>query len=126
MLQHVGLVCYSEEKADLFFKDILGLEKGEKKFLDEDLAEKIFFIKTSFEIINYTDASSRFEVLIPEDGSVANPEKPVAHLCIKVDNMDEFLVKCKDMGVSVNRVPKGDRFLVFVTDFSNNIFEVQV
>jgi catechol 2,3-dioxygenase-like lactoylglutathione lyase family enzyme len=42
---HTGLAASSEEKADRFFIDILGLEKSMPKILDKKLTQAIFGIK---------------------------------------------------------------------------------
>jgi len=49
---HTGLAASSEEKADRFFIDILGLEKLMPKTLDKKLAQGIFGINDELLIIN--------------------------------------------------------------------------
>ena len=54
-LRHVGLTCSSEENADKFYRDLLGLKKSEPKTLSADLSRAIFNLDIELQLINYTD-----------------------------------------------------------------------
>jgi len=123
VLRHVGLTCGSEDNADRFYKDLLGLEKSESKALPASLSKSIFNIDSELVIINYLDQDLHFEIFIAAD-SIRNPRQ-IEHLCLEVGDLNEFLNKCNILGVEVAQIPKGDKTLIFVKDFDGNLFEIK-
>jgi catechol 2,3-dioxygenase-like lactoylglutathione lyase family enzyme len=123
VLRHVGLTCGSEDNADRFYKDLLGLEKSESKTLPASLSKSIFNIDSELVIINYLDQDVHFEIFIAA-GSIRNPRQ-IEHLCLEVGDLNEFLNKCNILGVEVAQIPKGDKTLIFVKDFDGNLFEIK-
>jgi len=119
-LNHVALQCSDKEKAEIFFTKILGIPKLKSFTLSEDLSESIFGIKSSVEIDVYDNGVTRFEVFIGE-GSKPKYE----HTCIEIDNKEEFIVRCKTYGVEPLIVKKEGKDLLFVKDFSANLYEVK-
>jgi len=71
ILRHVGLVSSSEEKADVFYADLLGLIKSEPKLLSLELAKAIFNVDRELVTINYQDAHIHFEIFFtgPDGGN---------------------------------------------------------
>ena len=63
ILQHVALTCSSEENADTFYADLLGLTKLEPKALPLELSKAILNIDSELEMINYQDENIYFEIL---------------------------------------------------------------
>ncbi len=122
-LNHVALFCTSEEKSDLFYRNILGLEKKDSKQVSKDLAKQIFDIDREYKIINYANKEIKFEIFIRESHTF--PEKGVDHTCIEVENRESFLKKCSENGTEIRKIPKGDSFLVFIKDFDGNLFEIK-
>jgi catechol 2,3-dioxygenase-like lactoylglutathione lyase family enzyme len=123
VLQHVGLKSGSEEKADMFYRDLLGLEKSEPKTLNSKLSKSIFDIDSELVIINYLNQDVHFEVFITVSAGNIIPQ--IDHTCLEVQNLNDFLNKCKILGVEVNRIPKGDKTLTFIRDFDGNLFEIK-
>ena len=70
---HSGLAASSEEKADRFFIDILGLEKSVPKTLDRKLAQAIFGINDELLIIHYQGGTVHYEILVNQEYKA--PEK---------------------------------------------------
>lgn len=122
-MHHAAVVCGSEANADRFYQGILGLEKIKSSILDEALTEQIFGRAHECQIILYGNEYFAIEVfatpLVQEKGS------SFEHLCIEVENREEFLKKSESSGVSVKRIPKGDSLLVFIEDYDGNLFEVK-
>ncbi len=121
--KHTGLVCRSEENADRFYRDLLGLEKAAPWALPQDLSRSLFDTDAELTVINYTGNGMHFEIFI-DAGYQGNPGR-IAHTCIEVASHRDFLETCQTFGVRVNRVPKGDRILIFARDFDGNLFEVK-
>jgi len=77
---HTGLAASSEEKADCFFIDILGLEKSEPKIIDKKLTQAIFGINHELLMIHYMGETVDFEIFVVQEYQA--PEKQIAHSCI--------------------------------------------
>lgn len=123
-LAHVALNVSSEEKADLFYKDLLGLQKSTPRSIPAHLAKAIFGIDKDIPMIHYTSQNLDFEIFVTGETSLLDPG--AAHVCITIHNREEFLAKCEALSVQVIRIAKGEGFLVFVKDLDGNLFEVKV
>ena len=120
---HTGIAASSEEKADRFFIDILGLEKSMPKTLDKKLAQAIFGINSELLIIHYQGENVHYEILVYKEYKA--PEKQIAHSCIQVIELINFVNKCRDAGLKVVEVPKDSVVVTFISDYDGNLFEVK-
>jgi catechol 2,3-dioxygenase-like lactoylglutathione lyase family enzyme len=123
LLKHVALVCSSEKRADRFYRDLLGLKKSEPRQLPAALARATFDLETDLLIINYRGDNLHFEVFIA--GRIENVAAPINHVCLEVDNLQNFIKKGHDLGVAISQIPKGDYTLTFIRDFDGNLFEIK-
>ena len=122
-LLHVGLTSSSEQRANAFYVDLLGLKRAEPKVLPAEICRAIFGIDRDLTIINYVGKSAHFEVFIC--GAAPTPARPVAHACIAVENLPEFLRKCDALNVEVIRARKGESLITFIKDGDGNLFEIK-
>jgi catechol 2,3-dioxygenase-like lactoylglutathione lyase family enzyme len=122
-ITHSGLAASSEEKADSFFIDILGLEKSTPKILDKELAHAIFGINDELSIIHYQGGNVHYEILVYQHYKA--PENQIAHSCIQVPDLSNIVNKCRDAGMKVVEIPKGSVVLTFISDYDGNLFEVK-
>ena len=122
-LKHAGLVCATEENADRFYQELLGLIKNSPSILPRSLSKAIFGIDSDLTMINYMKEGLHFEIFI-QDQKKKN-SGTIEHLCIEVENRQEFIDRCRSMGVTLNQIQKGEKKLVFITDFDGNLFEVK-
>ena len=132
---HVGLACRSEAESDRFYQDLLGLSKQEPKTLSRDLAHAIFGVDRQLIMINYVGDDVRFEIFITDTaGGTAGgtpgdtprvPSGPIAHTCLAVDDLEEFLTRCRALDVEVARIPRGNYTVTFIKDYAGNLFEVK-
>jgi catechol 2,3-dioxygenase-like lactoylglutathione lyase family enzyme len=120
---HTGLAASSEENADRFFIDILGLEKSEPKLIDRKLTYALFEINDELLMIRYKGGTVDYEIFIYQEYNA--PEKQIAHSCIKVNDLEKIVNKCKDAGLKVIEVPKGAGVIIFISDYDGNLFEVK-
>jgi len=122
-VRHYGLACRSEETADRFYEELLGLKKSERKTVPAALAEPLFGLSRDLEVLNYADEGVHFEVFIQErePSVVVSP----AHICLEVEDFDAFLERCRALNVPVSRAPRGDRWITFVQDYDGNLFEIK-
>ena len=123
ILRHAALTCSSEKKSDKFFKHLLGLEKSEPKILPCALSKAIFGVDSELEIINYLDGYVHFEIFISSHSM--NSVRQIEHVCLEVEDLEGFLKKCRNLGVEVSQIPKGDRALTFIRDYDGNLFEIK-
>lgn len=123
-LSHTSAVCSSLENADRFYKGILGLAKTKEFSIDKNLMEKIFDIECDCQIIVYSNGDFAIEVFIP--GVELQKNEPMLdHLCLEVENREQFLRLCEVEGLTVKRIPKGDKELYFIKDYDDNLFEIK-
>ena len=132
---HVGLACRSEVESDRFYQDLLGLSKQDPKTLSRDLAHAIFGVDRELTMINYVGDDVHFEIFITDTaGDTArdtagdtprDPSGPIAHTCLAVDDLEEFLARCRTLDVEVARIPRGNYTVTFIKDYAGNLFEVK-
>ncbi len=122
-LLHVALVCKSEENSDKFYRDLLGLTKSASRVLPAALSSAIFGIDSEMKMINYSDGPIYFEIFIKE-GERGGMDR-VAHCCLEVNDLSEFLDGCRNMGLKVVQVPKGESVVTFINDHDGNLFEIK-
>jgi len=120
---HSGLAASSEEKADYFFIDILGLEKSIPKILDKKLSQAIFGINNELLIIHYQGGTVHYEILVYQKYKA--PEKQIAHSCIEVPDLIHIVNKCRDAGLKVVEIPKSSGVITFISDYDGNLFEMK-
>ena len=123
LLKHVGLACSTEDNADRFYQELLGLNKSEPKMLPSDLCRAIFNIDAELPLINYTGEKVHFEIFIA--GLVDELSGQITHQCLEVDGLSAFIEKCRSLGVEILQVPKGAKVLTFIKDFDGNLFEIK-
>jgi catechol 2,3-dioxygenase-like lactoylglutathione lyase family enzyme len=122
-LLHVALTSISEDRADRFYVDLLGLRKAEPKILAAEISRATFGIDRELTVINYTGGSAHFEVFVC--GAAPTPVRRIEHACIAVENLPEFLRKCEDFQVEIIRVPRGKSQVTFIKDADGNLFEIK-
>jgi catechol 2,3-dioxygenase-like lactoylglutathione lyase family enzyme len=119
-IQHVAIECSDQESSERFFTTILGIPKIKSTILSKDLSSAIFSINKDVSIIVYDNGKTRFEVFINKTRS----KSTYNHICIEVDNKNDFITQCKQQGLDPFFVEKEGKQLLFVRDFSDNLFEV--
>jgi catechol 2,3-dioxygenase-like lactoylglutathione lyase family enzyme len=121
IIQHVAVECSQKETADLFFSAILGMPKIKTTTLPRELSVSIFGIDDIVDMVVYANEDSRFEVFIHSKRKVRSFD----HIGLKVPDKDEFVVRCKKHGLKPFFIQKDGKKLLFVRDFSGNLFEIQ-
>jgi len=121
VIQHVAVECSDQQSADRFFTTILGIPKIKDTLLSKELSAAIFGINKNVPIEVYDNGKTRFEVFI----NTTRSEQTYDHICIEVDNKSGFITQCKKQGLNPFFVEKEGKQLLFVRDFSNNLYEVK-
>jgi catechol 2,3-dioxygenase-like lactoylglutathione lyase family enzyme len=121
MLQHVALECSDKNKAEIFFTKILEIPKVKSFILSGELSDSIFGKKSSVEIDVYDNGRARFEVFFSENSKHSVYE----HICIEVKSKNELIDRCKNFGIKPIVIKKEGKDLLFVRDFSDNLYEIK-
>jgi len=120
-LLHVALQYSDKNKAEVFFKKILGLNLIKTFNLSEELSEEIFNLKEKVEAVVYGDENTVFEVFINSQ----NGDHGYEHVCIEINDKEKFVKRCKENNIEPLFIKKGDRVLLFIRDFMGNLFEIK-
>lgn len=118
---HVALQYSDRKKADIFFNKILGLKLDKSFSLSKDLSKDIFGLSEEVIVDVYKNDEACFEVFITDIQTNYSFE----HTCIEIENKVEFLKRCKSYEIEPIFVKKGVKTLLFIKDFSGNLFEIK-
>jgi catechol 2,3-dioxygenase-like lactoylglutathione lyase family enzyme len=121
VIQHVAVECSDQQSADRFFTTILGIPKIKDTMLSKELSAAIFGISNNVPIEIYDNGKTRFEVFI----NTTSREPTYDHICIEVGNKSDFITQCKQQGLDPFFVEKEGKQLLFVRDFSENLYEIK-
>jgi len=120
-LYHAAVPCDTLAHAKIFFETILGLKRVKSFTLDHQLSKEIFSLPQAVEISVYGNDSLVIEVFIhPQNTPVT-----YSHLCIGVGDIELFIERCEQYGLKPFYVTKGEKQLLFVRDFSSNLYEIK-
>jgi catechol 2,3-dioxygenase-like lactoylglutathione lyase family enzyme len=122
-LIHSAVVCSTREKADRFYEGILGLKAIKGFALDQELVQQLFATPQEALLLLYGNEDFAVEVFVPASGNTQ--KSPFAHLCLEVENREEFLRKCREAGLQINTVARGNSLIIFVKDYDGNLFEIK-
>lgn len=123
-IKHIGLVSSSEDKSDLFYKNLLGLKKLGTRSVPASLMGRIFDINTECKIVNYADDVLFFEIFIFPESAIQT--RRIDHVCLEVDRLQPFLDHCRKLNIHILQIPKDDGTdLIFIKDFDGNRFEIK-
>ena len=125
IVEHIAVGYNSEEEADMFFINLLGLKKLRSKLVSADLMNDFFGVKDEYKFIIYSSNQATFEVFITNDKSRAHDI--FTHSCLLVENRENLLSKASSMGYDIIKVPRkdGNGFYLFIRDFFRNLYEIK-
>jgi hypothetical protein len=121
LLNHVALQFFNKGEAEIFFNKILGISKVKSFIISEGLSGDIFGINRGAEVDVYDNGKIRFEVFFGQNLRQSRYE----HICLEVEDKKEFSDRCKRYGLEPLIVKKEGKDLLFVRDFSNNLYEIK-
>ena len=120
-IHHVALQCSDRGRAELFFDAILGIPRQRSFALSAALSDAIFGVREAVEVDVYDNGSARFEIFTAPDAGAS----PFAHTCIEVDDRQQCIARCRQHGIEPSIIREEGKDLLFVRDFSGNLFEVK-
>jgi len=118
---HTALQNSDKKQAEIFFTKILDLQLIKTFNISKDLSNEVFGIDQDVIVNVYGNQEACFEVFI----SKKQIEKGYEHTCIEINDKKDFIKKCKKYGIEPIFVKKGTKTLLFIKDFSGNLFEIK-
>ncbi len=120
LVHHVTVECSDVKTADTFFIVVLGIPKVKSTLLSRELCLPIFNVDTPVQMETYDNGKMRVEAFI-----TPRPVHPsYVHIGIAVDSKEQFLLRCQQHGLAPFFVEKNGRQLLFVRDYSGNLYEI--
>ena len=90
--------------------------------LPSDFAYQVFSVKKEVDAFVYKAESGIFEVFITGE---TTKRASCQHVCISVKSVEEFLSRCKQVGLEPYTVAKNEKTYVFMRDMVGNLFEIK-
>ena len=124
-IEHIAVSSNSEEKADEFFIELLGMKKERDFVVPEDLMERFFNVKKEQRIIRYENEDMSVEAFITDDNNQALDK--FTHTCLIVEDRIRLIEKAKKLNFEVIQVPRKNTegFYLFLKDTYGNLFEIK-
>ena len=124
-VEHIAVASNSEVDSDKFFINLLGLRKARSFNVSADLIEQFFGLKKEQQLIRYENNDLSFEIFITDDNS--KTKDLFTHVCLVVEDRDEFVNKSLSMGYTTIKVPRknGDGYYLFIKDSYGNLYEIK-
>lgn len=119
-IHHVALECISQQAAETFFTKVLGIPKVKSSVLPREITQSIFHVDKPVPMETYDNGVVRFEVFLSAEPRIGF----FSHIGIEIEEQSAFIARCHAEGLSPFVIEKGGKQLLFVRDFSNNLFEV--
>ena len=124
-IEHIAVSSNSEEKADEFFMELLGMKKERDFVVPEDLMEQFFNVKKEQRVIRYKNEDLSVEAFITDDKNQSLDK--FTHTCLIVEDRIRLIEKAKKLNLKVMQVPRknSDGFYLFLKDTYGNLFEIK-
>ncbi len=124
-VEHSAVASNSEVDSDRFFINLLGLRKARSFNVSADLMEQFFGLKKEQQLIRYENDDLSFEIFITDDNSKS--KDIFTHVCLVVEDRDEFVKKSLSMGYTTIKVPRkdGNGYYLFIKDSYENLYEIK-
>ncbi|MBD3254838.1 MAG: hypothetical protein GF383_07080 [Candidatus Lokiarchaeota archaeon] len=124
-IEHIAVAFNSEENADRFFIDLLGMKKIRNFDVEAALMKAFFGIAQKHAFIRYESQNLAVEVIITD--SKENAKDRFTHSCWLVENVEKLIEKANSLGFITIKVPRKNRegFYYFVRDSFNNLYEIK-
>jgi len=124
-LDHFAISSNSEEDAEDFFSNLLGLEKTRSFTVSADLMEKFFGVKKEQKILRFEGTDIAAEVFINKEKNKSTDI--FTHVCLAIENRDILIQKAKKRGYHFTKVPRKNSpsYYLFLKDRFGNIYEIK-
>ncbi len=124
LLNHVGIINESEEKAVRFYHDFLGLEKTREFVVSTKLSEQLFSVSHEIKVLVFERDSIKLEVFICPEYS-RQPSPDYGHIGLLVDDLQAIKEKAQKTGVELIVGRTEEKTVYFLKDLSGNLIEIK-
>jgi len=121
MLKHIALQYTDRKQAEIFFTKILELPLKKTFTVSKQLSNAIFGINEEAIVDVYANDNSYFEIFITKTHRKYGYE----HVGVEINNKDEFIKRCKKYDIEPIYAKKGEKTLLFIKDYAENLFEIK-
>lgn len=122
LLNHVGIINESEEKAVRFYHDFLGFKKTREFTVSSELSEQLFSASWEIKVLVFERDGIKLEVFIcPE---CRQPFPNYSHIGFLLDDFHVIKEKAQQMGVLIEG-RTDEKTVYFLKDFSGNLIEIK-
>jgi catechol 2,3-dioxygenase-like lactoylglutathione lyase family enzyme len=122
VLEHIALECDTVDHAKMLYEDVFACSFVKSFDLPKDFVEQVFSVNKEIKALVYKAETGIYEVFITGKKSIPNS---FSHVCISVDDMKDFSVRCDAIGLKPYTVQKNKKSYWFVRDMIGNLFEVK-
>lgn len=124
-VEHIAVASNSEADSDRFFIKLLDLKKIRSFNVSADLMEKFFGVQKDHQLIRYEKNDLSFEIIITNDNTKC--KDIFTHICLLVENKEDFINKASAMGFNAIKVPRknSEDYYYFVRDLFGNLYEIK-
>jgi catechol 2,3-dioxygenase-like lactoylglutathione lyase family enzyme len=123
LLNHIGIINESEEKAVLFYHGLLGLEKTREFVVSTELAKQLFAVSQQITVLVFEKDNIKIEVFICPQCKQPFPD--YRHIGLLLDNLQAMKEKAQKMGAELIVGKTGEKTVYFLEDFSGNRIEIK-
>ena len=120
-LEHVALAVSDRKEIERFYQNIIGMKVIKSFHLDQALANAIFGIAKNTEVVLLEKDHLQLEIFIQPEIM----DHGFDHICISTTQREALVEKANRHSYKVFRLRREYSDLVFISDFSGNIFEVK-
>ncbi|RLF40446.1 MAG: hypothetical protein DRN12_05395 [Thermoplasmata archaeon] len=120
-IHHIAIQRNNKNRAIEFFEKLLGYKLVKNSLLPPLLSRGIFDIDEEVEMLTFSNRNINIEVFITD----RKINKSFAHICLYVENLEDFLSRCKEMNLKPFSIDKDGRKIFFVRDEGGNLFEIK-
>jgi methylmalonyl-CoA/ethylmalonyl-CoA epimerase len=123
LLNHVGIINESEEKAVRFYHDLLGFEKTREFIVSSELSEQLFSLSREIKVLVFERDGIKLEVFIcPE---CRQPVPDYRHIGLLLDDFQAIKEKAQKTGSELVVGRTAEKTVYFLKDFFGNLIEIK-
>ncbi len=120
-IHHIAIQRSNRNRTIEFFEKLLGYKLVKNSLLPSILSKEIFDIDEEVEMLTFANGNVNIEVFIT-DRKIDNG---FAHICLFVENIENFILQCKEINLKPFSINKNGRKIFFVRDEDGNLFEIK-
>lgn len=120
-LHHLALTIQNENEVGLFYEQLLGFKLIRKFELNAEMALQIFDFNKNVRVFQLEGHGIILELFMDETAKQNNYN----HWCLSFPDREAFIKKAQNQHAKIIRIPRENHDILFVKDFSGNIFEIK-